>query len=85
MLAGKWRYSGNVIGADIPAFGFELLEYALHVGCVPVSDRIECEPERSKLFFLTLPIGFADFPPFTVTDASGQTVAKFLAVELDPG
>ncbi len=83
MFAGLGRYSGNVIGADIPAFGFELLEYALHVGCITVSNGIESEAERSRSFFLTLPIEFADFPPFAVTDASGQTVAKLLTVKLD--
>ena len=53
------RYSGYVGWVDGPAFAFELIEHALHVCGVPVSDDVEYEAQNTELFLLALPVGFA--------------------------
>ena len=75
--------AGDIGAGDACAFGGDLAQGFLHVDRIPMDDGVEGEAEGAGLILLSLAQRIADFAALAVMDSPSETMAQFLAVELD--
>ncbi len=82
MRPDEWRESREIGVLDSSTLGLGLGYHFLHIDRIPVHDDVEQQAQRTEIPFLPLTQGAADFAAFTQEDATAETVAQFLSIQL---
>jgi hypothetical protein len=75
VLVNQGRQAGHVFRKHWKALGPELLKCRIDIERVPENDDIDCEPEGSKLVFLSFPIALAQLGAFRCGNPPERKVA----------
>ena len=83
MSPNQRREVGDICIVAACALSRDLAKGFLHVDGVPIGDGVQGEAKGSELLFLPLTKRASDFATLAVMDPPPETVAQFLAIELD--
>ncbi|MEA2232349.1 MAG: hypothetical protein QOD83_2165 [Solirubrobacteraceae bacterium] len=75
--------AGEVLVVDLAAAAAEVVDGVVHVLGVPEHEDVEREAERGELVFLALAVGLPQFAAVAVEDDARDSVAAFVAVEMN--